>query len=341
MAAKSRRADSSLEQTLFERGYGFDFFQAVHLLAKLNPARRPVGQSASPMQEIVRFHAHASMLFPASAIQNIERLNGKPPAMTVNFLGITGPQGVLPAHYTELVIANERANDRALASFLDIFNHRLVSLFYRAWEKHHFVIGYERERAGRAGADHFTQYLLALIGMGAPGLQNRLSVPDRFLLRYAGLIAQRPHSASALRGFLSDYFDAPIEVDQFEGKWQTIDNDSLSFLDEPALHNQLGVGAIAGDAVWERQSKFRIRIGPVGIQRFTCFLPDQEAFRKMTELVRYFAGDALEFEVQLVLRAAEVSMCRLTDETPDAPRLGWLGWLKTEAFEEDAADAVF
>lgn len=341
MAAKSGRANSPLEQLLFERGYEFDFFQAVHLLAKLKLERKPVGQSASPREEIVRFHAHASLTFPASAIQKIERLDGRQPGMTVNFLGITGPQGALPAHYTELVIAREEANDLALASFLDIFNHRMISLFYQAWEKHHFVIGYERERAGRPGADRFTRYLLALIGMGNPGLQDRLPVPDHSLLRYAGLIAQRPHSASALRGFLSDYFELAVEVDQFRGKWQTIDNDSLSFLDEPALHNQLGVGAIAGDAVWERQSKFRIRIGPVSLQRFASLLPDGEAFRTLTELVRYFVGDALEFEVQLVLRAAEVSRCRLTDEAPDAPRLGWLGWLKTEPFEVDAADAVF
>jgi type VI secretion system protein ImpH len=112
-------------------------------------------------------------------------------------------------------------------------------------------------------------------------------------------------------------------------------------MDCSGVHNQLGFGAIAGDAVWNQQALFRVKIGPVGIDRFIDFLPSGKAFREAVELTRFFVGDTLEFEVQVVLAAAEVPLCRLTDETADAPRLGWLGWLKTEEFRQDAKDALF
>jgi type VI secretion system protein ImpH len=341
MATQGQRAAASLKEKLFQSGYDFDFFQAVHLLSRIYSNREPVGHDATPGDEIVRFGAHASMEFPASQIHEIyEKENGQP-AMTVSFLGLTGPKGILPSHYTELVLSRIASSDGALARFLDIFNHRLLSLFYRAWEKHHFAVGYEREQAGQKGADRFTSYLFALIGMQPSALRGRLPIPDLALLRYGGLIAQRPQSASALAAILSDYFGLPVHINQFVGKWLTIDQASLSFLDGPGQHDQLGFGAIAGDAVWDRQSNFRVRVGPVGIEQFLAFLPDQPGYRVLIELTRYLAGTVLEFEVQLVLKAAEVPHCKLTDEAADAPRLGWLGWLKTDEFQEDASDATF
>src|SRR5439155_23721465 len=132
--------------------------------------------------------------------------------------------------------------------------------------------------------------LFDLIGMGTPGLRGRLRIHDQALLRYAGLIAQRPHSASALGGILRDYFDLPIEIEQFQGKWFSLDESSLSFLQQEGLSNQLGVGAIAGDAVWNQQGRFRVQIGPIGLERFIDFLPDGKAFADLVELTRYFVG---------------------------------------------------
>jgi type VI secretion system protein ImpH len=343
MGASGRRTGPTLEELLFHRGYDFGFFQAVRLLAHIYPRRKQVGGEAMPSDEIARFRAHLSMNFPPGAIHGIDRASDEdgPATMIVAFMGLTGPEGVLPSHYTELLIARQAEKDSTLAAFLDLFNHRLISLFYRAWEKHHFVIGYERSTRAGAQEDKFTQYLFDLIGMGTPGLRGRLGIRDQALLRYAGLITQRPHSASALGGMLRDYFGLPIEIEQFQGKWFLLDEPSLSFLLQEGLHNQLGVGAIAGDAVWNQQARFRVQVGPISLEQFIEFLPDGKAFAELVELTRYFVGLALEFDLQLILRAPEVPWCRLTDESADAARLGWLGWLKTEEFREDAREAVF
>ena len=221
MAAPLGRTDPSVAEILLESPWSFEFFQAVRLLALMYPNRRLLSGFRQPPEEIVRFHAHLSMAFPPSAIRKIEpslKEDG-PMDMTVNFMGLTGPAGILPSHYTEYLIARSYSRDDAAAAFFDLFNHRLISLFYLAWEKHHFPVAYQRESQSLVPQRRFTAYLFDLIGMGTPGLQERLELTDTALLSYCGLIAQRPHSATTLAGLLRDYFRVPIEIDQFVGKW--------------------------------------------------------------------------------------------------------------------------
>jgi len=351
MAAPGRRTDPSLEETLFDRGYEFEFFQAVRLLARLFPFRELVGGRARPEEEIARFGARLSMAFPASAIHDVERLpdSSSPARVTVAFLALTGTQGILPFFYTEYMLAHKPAEVSALAAFLDLFNHRLVSLFYRAWYKHQPPILYERAAVTRQLPDRFTHNLFDLIGMGTGGLRGRIwpevaeRVPaaDERLLRYCGLIAQRPHSASALRGILRDYFAVCVEIDQCLGSWYDLEDSDRSYLSGELERNQLGVGAFIGEQVWDQQARFRLRVGPLTLRRFIDFLPDGATMSIFLKLTRYLVGQALSFDVQVFLKAAEVPFCRLTDEGCDAPRLGMLGWLKTDQFDADAGDAVF
>lgn len=343
MAAPSRRTDPSVEETLFSRGFEFDFFQAVRLLRRLFPERKPPGGIARPSEEIARFGAWLSLAFPASAIDNVERSAraDDPARVTVTFLGLTGTQGILPLHYTERLLALKAAKDTVLAEFLDLFNHRIVSLFYRAWAKHHPPIIYESAALERRYPDSFSHYLFDSIGLGTDGLRGRMRIPDESLLPYAGLIAQRPHSATAVRGILRDYFAVPVEIEQHLGNWYDIAEGDRSFLSPEMERNQLGVGAFLGDKVWNQQDRFRIRVGPVGLKCFRDFLPDGTAMAKLIELTRFLVGQALAFDVQVFLDAKDVPFCRLSESGGDAPRLGWMAWLKTAEFETHAGDAIF
>lgn len=352
MASNGGRTDRSLEDALFDQGYEFEFFQAARLLAQLFPHRKSVGGTSRPADEFARFvtiangngldEARLSMAFPASAVHDIEGAPNSPeaPRMTVSFMSLTGTQGVLPLYYTERILASKAAKDNALAAFFDLFNHRLVSLFYRAWEKHRPAVLYEIAAIRSRQLDAFTQYLFDLIGMGTRGLRGRLRTQDESLLLYAGLIAQRPHSASALRGVLRDYFSLPVEIDQCVGSWYELEESDRCYLSEDLERNQLGVGSFIGDEVWDPQARFRIRLGPVSLTRFIEFLPDGPAMAKLVELTRYFIVQAMVFDVQVFLRAADVPYCRLDDKGVDAPRLGCMSWLKTSAFETDAGESV-
>jgi len=352
MGSDGWRADASLEEALFDHGYEFEFFQAARLLARLFPYRKQVGSVAKPAEEFARFvtlansdgfdQARQSMAFPPSAIHDIERDRDSqyPAQMTVAFMSLTGVQGILPLYYTERMLTSKAAKDNALAAFLDLFNHRLISLFYRAWEKHHVAVLYEAAAARGSRPDAFTQSLFDLIGMGTPGLRGRLGVRDESLVLYAGLIAQRPHSASALRAILRDYFRLPVEIDQCVGSWYDLEDADRCYLSGEHQRNQLGEGAFIGDQVWDPQARFRIRLGPLDLETFIEFLPEGRSMEKLVDLTKYIVGQAMVFDVQVFLRADQVPECRLNDEGADAPRLGWMGWLKTSAFVFDAGDSI-
>lgn len=342
MAPQSGRADPRLEDTLFEEPYRFDFFQAVRVLERLFPERGPVGRDANPAKEVVRFRSHASLSFPASQIYDLGRPKdaGRPSEMTVAFMGLTGPAGVLPRHYTELILERMRRKDHTLREFLDLFNHRLISLFYRAWEKYRVAIAYERTVSRREGYDPLSACVFDLIGMGTKGLQGRLPVEDATHLFYAGLLAQRPRSASALEGLLAAYFEVPVQTVQFAGQWLPLPEEDRSQVGLRDANCVLGVNAVLGARVWDQQARFALRVGPLTYAQFCDFLPSGTAFKSLVQLTRFFVGQEFDFDVRLVLRAADVRGCRLGETGSDAPRLGWTTWLKTRAFSRDVDDAV-
>ena len=328
-----------LDERLFDYPYEFDFFQAVRLLHLILNDRPGIGRIAKPNEEPVRFKARQSLEFPASSIHSLS-VEGDPPLMTVAFLGLTGVQGALPHHYTEHILARAQAKDFAMAEFFDLFNHRLVSLFYRAWEKHRFPVRFQLA-AAKQQIDEFSQYLFDWIGVGTEGLRGRMAVRDQALLRYSGLLGQKPASAVSLTAILHDYFGVAVEIEEFVGAWYKLSEEDQCDLAGFELNNRLGEGAIAGDAVWDPQARFRVRLGPLKLVEFLEFLPDGKAVEELRDLVRFYVGPVLQFDLQLVLKAEEVPWCRLGDESPEGPRLGWCGWLKTGEFGQDAREAVF
>lgn len=341
MAATSGTEDlavvrrKGLEGLLFDEPYRFEFAQAVRLLRQLNPQRAGVGLFQPPRSEVVHFGAAPSLSFPASEIQELHEREDAPPRMRVNFMGLVGPLGVLPLYYTELAAERVRARDYTLLDFLDIFHHRLISLFYRVSEKYRFVVGYEQSE------DRFSGYLLDLIGLGTPALRRRQDIEDESLLFYTGLLAQQPKSAEALRLLLTDYFKVPIEIEQFLGAWYRLDQEAQCNLDDTALDSQqLGFGAVVGDEIWDPQSRVRVVIGPLPLARYLDFLPSGAAYRPLCSLVRFFAGDEFDFEVQLILKREETPACELGATGDTAPRLGWLTWSKTRELQYNPSETI-
>jgi type VI secretion system protein ImpH len=350
MAAAGRSRDPGVAQRLYEEPTRFEFFQAVRVLRSLRAAASASG-AGDDLDRIARFRARLSLEFPASDIYALEPAHDacvttaepdQPPQMTVAFFGLTGPSGVLPRHYTEMLIERRtRHKDTTARDFFDLFNHRLISLFYGAWEKYRFHVRYER---GDRGA--LTHYLLSLAGLGTRGLQDRLQhkdggVHDDTLAYYSGLLAKRPRNVASLQALLADHFGAKVEVEQFQGRWLRLDARDRTRLGVDVAGAGLGEGAVLGDSVWDCQSKIRIRFGPLSWQRFRELLPAGSAFSAVNALVRLFVGPSVEHDLQLVLKAEQVPAFRFGPTGADAPRLGWSIWLKNQPLTADAAQAVF
>src|SRR5262249_43284503 len=191
----------------------FDFFQAVRLLERVfleqaqdDPRRRrhAVGREEPPEREVVRFRALPSLSFPAGSISELRppaagaaaNGEGPPPEMSVAFLGRVGPSGVLPHHSPPLLLQRIRDKDSALRDSLALFHHRLISFFYRAWEKYRLPFAYERCRIDPPddGMDPATGGLYALVGLGTAGLRGQLEVDDEAFLFYSGHFAHYPRS---------------------------------------------------------------------------------------------------------------------------------------------------
>jgi type VI secretion system protein ImpH len=329
MAPADRRQVPAVAEALRREPYRFAFFQAVRLLRLWHKRAGGRGEEA-------RVEVPLSLQFPASEIEGLAPGEADQPAkVRINFMGLTGPSGVLPRHYTSRLIERRiRHRDETAQSFFDIFHHRLARLFYQAWEKHHFYVAYERGEGGGV-----THYLLDLVGLGTRGLRGRAAagVRDEHLGHFAGLVRQHPRSLATVGAALSGLFAAPVEVMPLRGQWLVLRPQQRSRL---GLRNvRPGVDLLLGDRVWDHQNACRIRIGPVGLDRFVRLLPGGKEHEALLRAVRFLLGLALKLDVQLVLRREEVPRLQLGGDRPS--RLGLDTWLKTdELFRSDADDVV-
>lgn len=363
MASQRGREIPSVIDQLFADPRRFDFFQAVRLLER--SARRPdaalrqhVGRDGDPLREIVRFRAHQSLAFPVSEIERIgppHRGHAAPPAaqqgspeesppeMFANFMGLTGPSGVLPRHYTRLVLQQMRDGADAVAEFFDLFNHRLISLFYRAWEKYRAAILVEQTRSSpsRTDLDLFTLALSCLVGMGTGGLRGRMSVDDDVFLYYSGCFSHRPATGLSLQRMLIEFLQTDVRLHPFHGRWLSMATEDQTRLPPPdrppTIAAQLGMGAVAGSRVWDVQSMFRLRVGPIGYEAFRRLMPSGDRLLPLCQFIRTYVGPEWDYDVQLVLRREEVPRFRLDGSS----RLGWDIWVRSGEFDRDVDDAVF
>ena len=335
------RGPSEALRALARDPASFGFFQAVRMLERLRPGRAGVGLFGDPADEPVRFSVHPSLAFPPGELHALALPEAGAAAMSVNFMGLTGPQGVLPPHYTPLAAERARPGDEgsAFGAFLDLFHHRVLSLFYRAWEKHRVPLRAER------GDDPLRRHLLDAVGGGPePGAGDAAEhkALQAALVRYAGLFAPVTRGAVGLEQLLADVFGVPAAVEQFVGGWYPLggaDRCPLGEEDEGEA-GRLGVGTVVGDQAWHPQSGIRIRLGPLARGEYDRFLPTGPAYPLLRTLVRFYTHDQFECEVRLVLARDEVPACVLGAADGHPQPLGWSTWARSHPLARDADDTV-
>ena len=327
----------SMRKLLEEEPFRVQFFQAVRMLQRMEPDRKPVGHFITPQGEAIRFCSLPSLSFPPSELYSLERTEDGQMKMTVQFMGICAAISVLPPPYTELLLQRIREKDHAMADFFDIFNHRLISFFYRGWEKYRFFIGYEN-----ALEDRMSPRLLDMLGLGTRGLQGRAGIPDRACLNYVALLARHVRSAASLRQIIEDYFGVAAEVRQFAGTWRKLQPENqTSFSGLGGASERLGIGAVAGDEVWDHHGRIRVVLGPMRFEQYLTFLPGRDAHRELCAWLRFFSNRMYETEVQLVLESEDAPRCELGADGPTRPQLGLVSWLKTRPMQRNPADATY
>jgi len=327
----------NLRSMLDEEPFRVHFFQAVRMLQRMEQDRKPVGYFITPQGETIRFSARTSLAFPPSEIYELRRAENGQMSMTVEFMGLCAAISVMPAPYTEFLIARAREKDHAMEDFLNIFNHRMISFFYRGWEKYRFFIEYEK-----SGEDRLSGRLLDLLGLGTEGLRGRGGIPDDAYLNYVGLLARQVRSAASLRQILEDYFGVQVRIQQFAGAWRKLNPENQTcFTGFGGASERLGVGVVAGDEVWDHHGRIRISLGPMRFKQYLKFLPGQDAYHELVAWLKFYSNGSYETEVQLVLAREDAPPCELGSGGEKRPQLGLVSWLKTKPLDRDPADATY
>jgi type VI secretion system protein ImpH len=338
MASEDRTPSQalSLRRALEEDCHRFDFFQAMRRLEGAHPDKPRIGYSARPVDDPVRLGQDPSLSFAPSTLSSFRIRRDGIARLAGHFFGLFGPNGPLPIHLTEYT--RERTvrapHDPTIGAFLDVFHHRMMSFFYRAWTLARPTASYDR-----AQGDWFGRYVASTFGIGMPSLRDRDALPDRAKLYYAGLLAGQTHHPDGLTSMLADYFRLPVAIEEFVGEWVPIPVEARCRLGGPPEVRTLsasGATAIAGVAIWSVQHRIRINLGPLRFADFERFLPARESLNRLVALVRSYLGDELAFEVRLVLKRDEVPPLK-ADGTA---RLGWTTWLPARVFTTDPDDLV-
>ena len=330
---------AALREMLETEPYCFRFFQAVRLMERLYPERKPVGLFVAPSTEVVQFSSVPTLAFPASEIQDLQTGKDGRPVMSVNFMGLSAATGVLPHAYTEYLLERARAKDRAPIEFFDVFNHRMISLFYRGWQKYRFYIAFERTGANE---DVISKRLLDLIGLGTEGLTRRMEIDDQACLFYDGLLSQRRPTAQGLKQLLEDYFDVPVRVEQFTGTWRRLPPQNRTALaDAGTFSERLGMGTIVGDEVFDQHGAVTICLGPLSFDRYKEFLPGAQASVELRSWLRLYANREFDFVIRLVLERNEVPHMKLGEDGVEAPRLGLVSWVRNRPLNRDPDEATY
>jgi type VI secretion system protein ImpH len=316
----------------------FRFDAAIRVLTR---ARRTDDPAAA-----VRFRSPAGLVYPPAEIVDLRQQGDAPPDVTVGLMGLTGPSGVLPRYYSEVVTQTLRARSAALRDFVDLLAHRFVAFFARAGAKYRPARAAETaEQRGDPRHDPVRLVLLALTGYGTPYLTGRLAAGEEALLHYAGLFALRPRSAERLGAMVADWLGMQVEVIEFAGAWLSLPPDQRTRLARHGQWCRLGIDAAAGVRAWDPQARIVLRIGPLDLPGFQRLLPDRLALHRLVSLVRAYVGYELGFAVNPVLAARDVPPLRLDGTADPPPRLGWNTWIPGPGggfiARADAADAVF
>jgi type VI secretion system protein ImpH len=297
--------------------YRFDLFGVLRRLERSRRDRPRIADSASRRDDFVVLGENPYLEFPASNIAKADKDEAGRLRLIVKFLGLLGPQGALPLATTEeAYVWAELGRDDAFPRFLDIFNHRFIQLFFRAWADARPIA-----QAERPDLDRFAAYLGSFIGVGSAPYQRLGSVPDAEKIAFAGLIAPQAKSASRLRGFIAGLFDADVEIDQFVGTWLAFDAADRTRLGQH--HAGLGVDAMLGAAIYSVQDKFRVRIFAKNLAEYSRFLPKGDRCEPLADAVFLHIGEQLDWDVELALPAGAVEPLRLGR----FGELGYTSWM--------------
>lgn len=277
-----------------------------HLECRFRDAPR-FGEALDPAQEPLRFGQDPSLAFQSAAWTSVHDGDAQQaPRLALSYFGMVHPNGPLPTHLVQYIDDQLRhRGDGTWVGFLDIFHHRLVSLFYRAWANAEPVVGFDRP-----ATDPFARHLGALLGQTSRRTAADLSELDTLSLGSAPHFCAQTRHAEGLAKTLEASFAVPVAIEEFVGRWLDIPPEYAWAMPKSDCDPQGAIGVLGestrlGSQLWSRTSKFRVVLGPLWTDEHERFLPGGKDLPALIELVQRYAGLELSWDLHLILRRPE------------------------------------
>lgn len=328
--------NTALWSALQDAPHSHDFYAVMRRLEAQHADRPRLGKAQRPRDEPVRLGQDAEMDFAPSAVSSWRVSASGVPRLGQRFFGLFGPMGPLPLHLTEYVRERERHHaDPSLARFADTFHHRALLLFYRAWAQ-----SQPATHLDRRGDDAFSRWTSSFVGLGQSEFEHADRIAADGKRHRAAILARGARTAEGLTKLLRGWFNVPVRLQSHVGHWlptRAEDRTRLTPPTEPQPRNLLGINAVAGERVWDRQYKFRLHLGPLTLAQYRQFLPGSRSIAELRDWVRQYVGLGLAFDTVLCLQGAQVPRLAL-GRRADSPQLGWTTWLGQRAPQADRAD---
>ncbi len=335
MAGKDRTATNlvAFERELREEPWSFGFYSSLRKIECLHPGQPRIADSLHLSEDPVLFGQSPSMVFaPASIASYGADERGPKPRLDVYLFGLFGPNGPMPLHLTEYAWERDRHHDdTSLRRFCDVFHHRMLALFYRAWADAEPSVSFDRP-----DSDRFHSFVGALAGYGMESLADRDEMPDATKLHFAGRLAAQTKNAEGLVEIIRSYFRVPAEVEEFSGEWLTLPEEYRCRLGESPATGTLGGNITIGASVYECQHKFTLLFGPLTLETYEKMLPGRDSLARLVAVIKNYIGDELAWDLNLLLRHDQVPETRLGEYGA----LGWTTWLGSYRDETAANDLV-
>lgn len=325
MASRKRQSSPSVIETLQEKPYEYEFHQALRILERLDRKVTPLGEGLNPANENIELHSRVFLDWPPSDLFRLESAAERH-HLQVNFFGLAGAQGPLPLPYTELILDRMKRKDRGFEAFLDVFNHRLLSILYRIQKKYWAGLDFKKPDQTKLSSS-----LFSLIGLYSETLRDRLKIPDRALLYYSGLLWQRPPSVKGCQQMLQHYFGVEVRLHPFKGRWRSMEPTQTTRLGFKGQMQVLGETAALGQKAWDPKGYVEIEMGPLTLPQFTRFLKTGDRYQALSDLLRFYLGSLREFRIRLRMKKNERPSLRLGKRS----YLGWTTWITSQKPKTD------
>jgi type VI secretion system protein ImpH len=327
------------------------FIEKVRQIDQSNTHRPRTGKSKYPREEAVRFRQVPHIHFAPAEVANTkdDRLAQREfhsEEIMCFFFGLMGPNGPLPSVYSDVILAKAKGiphpdmgelrradslyrQDTGPAAFIDLFNHRFLSFFYRASVSSDKAIDFDRPEESR-----FHDFIGGFLGLGSLATQNQMDVPDTTALYFSGQFSCPTQHKSGLCSIISDYTGRSTQIGENVAHWIEVPSDCLTKLGAGRNASRLGRTCMLGSRHLDRTMRFRLTIGPMPYADYQQIKPGSATMNALKSLVLLYCNREFVCELNLILQKEEVPPCQLGGGVA----LGFTTWLSSQERTQDADD---